>query len=122
MRFDPYSIHNLIRQNGQNTTFVSRTAEGTYDPATGSNSSGVNTSYIVTGYFYNYTLEEIDGTDIVRGDRKLLLSTNDTLGNAIPEPITGDSFTGVGDTVVVMRTSKIFSGDQVMCYYCQVRE
>tara|TARA_R110000824_G_scaffold80100_2_gene201669 strand:- start:1325 stop:1693 length:369 start_codon:yes stop_codon:yes gene_type:complete len=122
MRFDPYTIKTLISKHGQTTTFVSRTAEGTYDPATGSNSAGTTTSYTVTGYFYNYALEEIDGNDIIRGDRKLLLSTIDTSGTAIPEPSTGDSFTGVGDTVVVMYTSKIFSGNQVMCYVCQVRE
>jgi hypothetical protein len=122
MTFDPYTIKTLISKHGQNITFVSRGAEGAYDPATGTIAAGTITNYTVKGYLYNYGLEDTDGTNVVRGDRKLLLSTIDTSGSTIPAPGTSDSFTGVGDEVNIVHVSKIYSGTQVMCYVCQVRE
>tara|TARA_R110000851_G_scaffold1876_2_gene7351 strand:- start:1 stop:372 length:372 start_codon:yes stop_codon:yes gene_type:complete len=120
--FDPYTIYNLIDTHGQSTTFNSKSVEGTYDPSTGTNSSGTVVSYTIKGYSYSYKIEEINGTSVTMGDRRMLIKTTDTSGTTIPEPKTNDTFSGVGDTVSVKRVEKLYSGSSVMVYMLQVGE
>ena len=122
MKFDPYSLHFLIEQEGQVVTLKHQTVDTTYDPSTATTSGGTKTSITVKGYFYSYKLEEIDGTNITKGDRKILLPVTSTTGAALPEPINDDTITGVGDEVSVVSVDKIYSGTSVVCYICQVRE
>ena len=122
MNFDPYTIHKLIDTHGQTTTFNSKSVEGTYDPNTGTSSSGTVVPYTVKGYSYNYKIEEINGTSVTMGDRRMLLKTTDTSGVPLPEPKTNDTFSGVGDTVSVKRVEKLYSGPNVMVYILQVGE
>ena len=122
MKFDPYSIYFLIEQEGQVATLTHQVAGGTYDPATGTTSGGSTTPHLIKGYFYNYKLEEIDGTQITMGDRKFLIKTTDTSNVAIPEPRVNDTISGVGDTVSVKGIDKIYSGSSVVVYILQVGE
>ena len=122
MKFDPYSLHFLIEQEGQVVTLNHQTTDTTYDPATATTSGGTETPIKVKGYFYSYKLDEIDGTNITKGDRKLLLPVTKTNGAALPEPINNDTITGVGDGVSIISVDKIYSGTSVVCYICQVRE
>ena len=122
MKFDPFSLYFLIEQEGQVVTLNHQTTDTTYDPATGSTSGGTRPAITVKGYFYSYKLDEIDGTNITKGDRKILLPVTDTTGAALPEPINDDTITGVGDAVSVVSVDKIYSGTDVVCYICQVRE
>lgn len=120
MTFRPVDFRFLLDQYGKTITYRSVT-EGTYDPSTGGLTGGSNTDKTVKAYFYNYNLNEIDGTNVVLGDRRVVLHTLDTSGNTITEPNIGDQFIGEGDTVKVVGVQKIFS-DSLVCYICQVRE
>lgn len=120
MPLKPVTFRYLLDDHGQTVT-LRTVAEGTYDPATGGLTGGSNTDYTVKCYFYNYMLDEIDGTNIKLGDRKAVLHTLDTGGNTLPEPDTGDLIVGEGDTVTIVGVQKIFS-DVLVCYICQVRE
>ena len=122
MKFDPYSLYFLIDNHGQAATLTHQATAGTYNPATGTTSGGTATTHVVKGYFYNYKLEEIDGTQITKGDRKFLIKTNDTSNVAIPEPKVNDTISGVGDTVSVKGVDKIYSGSSVVVYILQVGE
>jgi len=120
MTFRPVDFRFLLDQYGKAVTYRS-VSEGTYSTATGGLTGGSNTDKTVKVYFYNYNLGEIDGTNIKLGDRRAVLHTLDTSGNAISEPDIGDQFIGEGDTVKVVGIQKVFS-DSLVCYICQVRE
>jgi hypothetical protein len=111
----------LINKEGTQVTLV-KPVYGAYDPATGTVSSTTNTSYTVKCYFANYMLDEIDDSSIVHGDRRALIPYVDTSNNTLPEPDTEDTISGVGGTVKIKRVQKLFSGDTLICYICQVRE
>ena len=114
-------MHYLVKQFGQ-TVILRKVVPGGYDPSTGSTSASTETDYSVKSYMAQYTLEEIASGAVIRGDRKALLSAYDTSGATIPEPEEGDLIVGSGDNVSVITIQKIFSGDSVVCYICQVRE
>lgn len=113
-------LKELIDKYGKEITFKSQ-VRGSYDPSTSSNTN-TTTNYTVKGYFHNYNLRDIDGTKVLAGDRRLVIPTEDTSGTSIPEPDNDDSFTGEGDEVTVKGVTKIMSGDNLVCYICQVRE
>ena len=121
MSFRSYDLLRMLEDFGRNLTLI-YVSEGSYDPATGSLSGGSTSNSTVKGYFYNYRLDEVDGSNVVLGDRRLLLPTVDTSGNTITEPEIGDQVTVTGDNVVSISIAKIFSDTRVMCYLCQVRE
>jgi hypothetical protein len=120
MSFRSADLLRLINEHGKNLTYTSKSA-ATYNPVTGS-TTGTNTTKTVKGYFYNYSASDITGTSIVIGDRRLVISTVDTSGAAIPAPKKGDTFAGEGDTMVVVSVERIMSGDNPVCYICQTRE
>lgn len=77
----------IITEFGQ-PIIISHTSYGEYDPIT-SESLITTTSETVTGVMFDYGEKEINGTTIVRGDKKLLVT-----------PI-GVSIIELGDTVTV---------------------
>lgn len=109
----------LVDRHGRELT-LRRNTQGTYSPTTGV-STETFTDYPVVAYFYDYQLSEIDGTNVVYGDRKLLMSLYNRSGAAIPEPQEGDSILGAGDEVKVVGHSTIYSVTPVV-YLVQVRE
>jgi len=111
----------LVNRYGTVVT-LTKNAYGSYDPATGSVGTNTPVNYTVKGYFAEYDLTEINNDSIVMGDRKALLPSVDTSGVALPEPDMDDIIVGRGDTVKVVGVSKIYSGDTLACYICQVRE
>ena len=113
-------IHSLVNEFGQAVT-LRKVSSGSYDPDTGTAGS-TSTDYSVKAYMAQYTLTELTVDTIVRGDRKALLSAFDTSGVSLPSPDEGDLLVGVGDTSRVISTQTIYSGDDVVCYICQVRE
>lgn len=121
MSFRSYDLLMLLEDYGRDLTLI-YVSEGSYNPATGSLSGGSTSTSTVKGYFYNYRLDEVDGSSIVLGDRRLLLAASDTSGVALVEPEVGDEVTGSGDKVSIVSVAKIFSDTRVMCYLCQVRE
>jgi len=111
----------LVNQFGQELTLGVKSF-GSYDVSTGTVTGTTEATYTVKGYFYDYRLGEIDGTNILYGDRRLVLTLLDTSGNTIPEPEVNDEVSGQGDKVSIVRCSKIMSGESPVCYLCQVRE
>lgn len=109
----------LVDRHGRELT-LRRNTQGVYDPATGL-STETYVDHKVIAYFYDYKLEEIDGTNVVYGDRKLLMSLYNKAGVDIPEPQEGDAIIGAGDEVKVVGHSTIYSVTPVV-YLVQVRE
>lgn len=120
MSFRSADLLKLINEHGKNLTYVSKSA-ATYNPVTGG-TTGSTTTKTVKGYFYNYSLSDLVGTNILTGDRRLVISLVDTSNVAITAPKKGDTFAGEGDAVVVVSVERIMSGANPVCYICQTRE
>lgn len=120
MAFDPYSLRQMVKEHGIALTLRKRAASA-YSDATGTVTT-TNTDYAVRGYFYDYTPDMIDGSSILRGDRRVVLDSVLTNGTATPEPDATDQIIGLGDTVNIVKVMEIRSGSAAMCYQLQVRE
>lgn len=106
--------HDMIVEFGQTMT-LKRLTPGAYDPATGT-LTNTTTTETATGVELDYTSSEIDGTVILRGDRKLILSTT-----GIGAPKVDDTVT-IGTTVYTLKNVQPLSpGGTVVIYTCQVR-
>ncbi len=116
------SVEYAITTHGQELTLTHVTSGGTYNPATGGITGKTTEEYTVKGYTYDYDLQEIDGTSVILGDRKLALNAKDIFGDDIPVPAVGDTLSGEGDVVSIRRVRKLMSGSTVRLYLCQVRE
>lgn len=110
----------LVNRFGKSVTLRAVTT-GTYNVSTGS-VTNTTSDTTVKAYFGNYTLEEMDGSSIVKGDRKVVVNTLDTSNVSITEPKVGDLIVGEDDTVSIVSVQKILSGTTPTCYICQVRE
>lgn len=119
--FRSVDLLNLLEDFGEDLTLRVKSF-GTYNVSTGSVTGTTETTRTVRGYFFNYQLNEIDGDNIVRGDRRLVLPTVDTSNVAIPEPDINDEVSGQGDKVTIVSVDKIMSNFSPVCYVCQVRE
>jgi hypothetical protein len=120
MAFDPFTLRQMIREHGIALTLRKRAA-GAYSDATGTVTT-TNTDSALLGYFYDYTPDMIDGSSILRGDRRVVLDNKLTNGSATPEPDATDQIIGLGDTVNIVKVMEIKSGSGTMCYLLQVRE
>ena len=120
MAFDPYTLRQLIKEHGISLTLRKRAASA-YDSDTGSVTQ-TNTDYTVRGYFYDYTPDMVDGNSILRGDRRVVLDSNQVSGVATPQPDATDQIIGLGDTVDIVKVMEIKSGSAAMCHLLQVRE
>lgn len=115
------NLQRLVDRHGEDVTLTYKTL-GTYDPATGGLSGGSTTTSTVKAYFSNYNLTDMNATNLVMGDRQVVMGNTDTSGTALTEPEVGDEITGRGDKVSIVSAQKIFSGGTVICYIVQVRE
>jgi len=120
MVFRSQDLKYLVDTHGKPLTYSVR-GNHTYDPETGL-VTGADTEYTVKIFFYNYNLSDIDGQNVVMGDRRVVMPLVDTSNSLIPEPEPGDSLIGEGDKVSIVSVSKIMSGFSAVCYLCQVRE
>jgi hypothetical protein len=120
MAFDPFTLRQMIREQGIALTRRKRAASA-YSDATGTVTT-TNTDYALRGYFYDYTPDMVDGESILRGDRRVVLDNKLTNGSATPEPDATDQIIGLGDTVNIVKVMEIKSGSGTMCYLLQVRE
>jgi hypothetical protein len=121
---DRQTINNLIRDRGQEVTFrrpVSST--GTYDPSSSSVIGGSNDDETVKVVFTNYREREVDGTNVERGDRKVLMSNFRLNGKVLGKlPDSGDQFIGSNSTVNVISAQSLIDGGVIIGFICQVRE
>ena len=87
------------------------TGEVTYTAPTSS-----PTTYTGYGIRTSFRVEEIDGTNIKRGDIRLVLSTE------LPEPQTGDTFTMDGKTFNYVSHESKAPAETELVYIVQVRK
>lgn len=102
-----------IREFGQTVTITHTT--GVYDPATGAVSSA-GTTQTGTAVELEYSVSEIDGVLIQRGDKKLLVSVS---GITAIEP--NDTCTVGGMVCIVKNVKPLSPGGIVLLYEVQVR-
>lgn len=106
----------LLGKYGQTVT-LTRTADGTYDTTDGTLTAGAQTEYECSAAVFDYAQQEIDGTQIRQGDRRVMLqATGD-----VPLPRSGDTLTigSLDYTVVAVRTTS--PGGTAVVYQLQVR-
>ena len=109
----------LIEENGEEMVLNQKSFSG-YDPATGGIASTTNKVNIIA-YQGSYDLAEVDGTMVIRGDRKVVMPSTDVNGEDF-EPDVDDTVEATGDKTTIVSVSKIMSAGNVLCYVCQVRE
>lgn len=112
--FDPYS---LIKDFGVDVTLHKQTSSGSYDPSTGTVSGGVTTNYSVRAVFYDINAG-INNGEVRRGVRKCVISA---LGLSV-SPDDGDSISGLGDKVHIIRVTTHYSNGTPVMYTCEVAE
>jgi hypothetical protein len=106
------SVNTLLQRYGSDLTLV-RQVGGTYNPATGTLSGGTPTNYTVRGVFINYRDENVDGSVIRMGDRRLLVS-----------PQGSTTVPAIGDVVGGMKLVDVRSyapNDVAIAWACQAR-
>jgi len=104
----------LLTEFGQSVTLTRQTV-GAYDPATGA--AAVTTSaQTATGALFDYKNSQIDGTLIVAGDRRLILSAV-----GITAPQVDDTITANGRTYTIKAVSETNPAGTAVIFTCNVR-
>lgn len=107
----------MLTRKGQPVT-ITRYTPGAYDTATGKVPTPLpDDEEIGQGVALNYRSNEIDGTSIIRGDVKLILSA---VGISEPQIKSKVSFTGF--TGRVLSVDKISPAGEPIIYKVQVRK
>lgn len=114
MNIRPQDAYKLIAKFGQTLT-LTKTADGTYDPALGTFTTTDSTSSF-SGYFYNH--KDVDTDQTVFGNRKLIISSKGLTAT----PSVGDKVSGLGEEVTIQVVRKIYDGDSVILYICGVND
>jgi len=105
---------NLLTSKGQLLTFT-RDTETAHDPGTGEIQSTPST-YTGNGVALNYNKNEIDDTNVLRGDIKLILEATTTA------PIIGDKVTIDAIVYRVMGIKTTSPAETVVIYEIQLRK
>lgn len=115
-------VRSLLDELGYDLTFRRITRSGGYDPATGQTGTPSNDDETVRGYFTDYRVSEVDGTQIQRGDRKAIISAVTATGAALTKtPQTDDVLIGQGNEVRIVAVREMRPDDKAAVYVCQVR-
>ena len=104
----------LLATYGQVFEFT-RYAPGSYDPSTGTDGAGATTTYSGNAAVFDYKSREIDGTNILQSDIRLLAERLTTV------PERGDTVSIGGINYRVMRASPLAPGGVAVTYNLQLR-
>jgi hypothetical protein len=107
------SVTTLLQKYGSALT-LTRQSGATYNPATGALSGGASATFTVRGVFINYLDENVDGTVVRMGDRRLLVSPQ----GSTTVPAIGDRVDGM--ELIDVRTYA--PGGAAIAYACQARK
>lgn len=110
------SAKKLITKYGSAMT-LRRVTSDTYNPSTGMTAAGTSTDYACRGLTQDYTMREIDGTNIRFGDKKVLVSAS---GLAIL-PISGDILVSGSNSYSVISVNALAPGEVAVLYTVQAR-
>lgn len=108
------TAHGLLLGKGQAMT-LQTSSSGTYNPETGA--AVVPGSVPCIGAVFEYPSREIDGTQIVSGDQKIILSAEGLA--AVPDE--GDTILVQGVPLAIIRVQRIAPAGVVVVYKLQVR-
>lgn len=119
MAFNSHPIWFLIKEHGVTGLLRKRTAS-VYDAATGTvTTTNQDTSVKMYSYKISNTLSESSIEDGVQMFALLAKATN---GTDTPEPDTDDQIQFMGKTFDVVKSDKIYSGNNVLVYMAQVKD
>lgn len=109
----------LIGVLSDTTSTITRTTEANYNPETGEADPPVTTTYSVkTSPPEAFKTLEIDGTNVLKGDFKVIVAARDL--TIEPSPQT-DTLTRASVVYKIIAVEPIVSGDQVAAYQLQCR-
>lgn len=114
-------LREMVNQFGQILTLHPQPTGSTYDPNTGKVTGGTSTPEAVKGYQSEYLNSEIDGTNIIRGDKEILVSATNEANAQTTTPMVGDYITASGSKYKVVAVQIIYIAAIPACYICQVR-
>ena len=106
------AVVDLMQKYGSDLT-LTRQVGGAYDSQTGTVSGGTPTPFNFRGVFINYDDKHIDGTLVLRGDRRLLMQAR----GMTTAPALGDVI--AGHRVIDVRP--VAPNGVAIAYSCQVR-
>lgn len=106
-------VHHLLQTFGSDLTLTRQTG-AVYTPSTGALSTGTSTTYTIRGVFVSYRDENIDGTVIRSGDRRLLVRSQ----GAPTAPQIGDRVGGL--ELIDVRT--LAPNGVAVAWACQARK
>lgn len=101
-------------------TFI-RSAGGTFDPETSSVSSEQTTEVRAKGKLSHFNIEEVDGVEIQRDDRKFLVPSMDFDGETKFLPRKGDTVIFDKDLNVKFHVHRVRSLDTDKAFLIQIR-
>lgn len=115
----------LIKQFGKSMTMRAKGSGQVFDGATGFVTTvGTNVDYPVSGVMTKFNQREIDGTNILRDDFKLLMSANNRSTGAplAVEPDTSmQIIDGNGEVYAIVHVEPLRPGNIDVIYTLQVR-
>lgn len=101
---------------------LTRTMPGAYDPATGTVAAATVTTYTGVAFRENYTLRDIDGTLVKRGDVRLLISPKCSDGTDMAQPATDtDTILFDGTTYIVIGSDPLKPATEAAMFAAQCR-
>lgn len=107
-------VARLLATHGYDLTLNRVKVGGTYNTTTGAVTGGSTLTATIRGVFIDYNEQDVDGTNVLADDRKLLVQADGL--TLVPE--VGDF---VDDEVRIERVRRIQSGATVIAYICQTR-
>lgn len=114
------SVLSLLDRHGENLTYTS-ISSSSYDIDT-QTVTPTTATYTVRGYFYQSKLTSFKMVTTVVGQRSLIIPIEDTSGNSLVKPKDGDTFAGVGDSVIVESVREIRDNGSPIFYICTLKE
>lgn len=111
-------LYNLIKDFGVEVTLNKKTTSGSYNPATGTISGAVTGQYKIRAVFYDINAGITNSGEIRRGLRKCVISAKGL--TVVPDD--GDSISGLGDEVNIIRVTTHYSDNTPVMYTCEVSE
>lgn len=107
--------HELLTEFGGPVS-LRRTVPGAYDPATGTTTADVTTTWPGTGARFDYEQKDIDGTRVRSGDQRVYLSVV-----GVVEPLTGDKVLIGSAELTVVASRPLKPASTAVLYDVQVR-
>ena len=113
------SVHKTMIKKGQAVT-ITRKTSGDYDHTTGAVTitESTESGYGVPG---RYKQNEIDGTMVLQGDVKLLLSPKQADETELTKPQVNDQVTMSSRIFTIQSVNEIWPDGNAIIYICQLR-